>query len=75
MKHCKVNVIWDAEAEIWYTQSDDIPGLILESHYFELLLHEYKNEAAYMLKANCNYTGPFILSFETKRDEYVEEAS
>ena len=74
MKRCIVNVIWDAEAEIWYTQSDDIPGLILESHYFELLLSEYKNEAAYMLEVNCGYKGPFELSFETKRVEYVEEA-
>ena len=75
LKRCTVNVIWDAEAEVWYTQSDDIPGLVLESHYFELLLSDYKSEAAYMLEANCNYKGPFELSFETKRIEYVEDAS
>ena len=72
MKRCVVNVIWDAEAGVWYTRSDDIPGLVLESSHFERLLSDYKSEAAYMLEANCGYTGAFELSFETQRVESIE---
>ena len=68
---CVVNVMWDAEVKVWHCTSEDIPGLVLESHSYELLLYEYKNEARDFLEVNCNYKGPFYLSFETIRIEYV----
>ena len=61
---CVVNVMWDDEVKVWHCKSEDIPGLVLESHSYELLLDEYKNEARDFLKVNRNYIGPFYLSFE-----------
>ncbi len=36
-KACTVNAIWDADAEVFTTQSD-IPGLVVEAATFEELL-------------------------------------
>ena len=30
---CTVKLVWDNEADIWYTESEDIPGLV--HIYFE----------------------------------------
>jgi len=72
---CTVNVLWDEEAERWVASSNDVPGLVLESHSFELLLSYYEDEAAYFLEENRDYKGPFQLSFETVRIVNVGAAS
>lgn len=33
-----VNFIWDSDANVWIATSDDIPGLVLESGSFDVLL-------------------------------------
>jgi hypothetical protein len=72
---CTVKIMWDEEAERWVASSSDVPGLVLESHSFELLLAKYEDEAAYFINENRGYKGSFQLSFETVRVINVEAAS
>ena len=37
-----VNLSWDNEADVWVAQSDDIPGLILESGSFDALIERVR---------------------------------
>ena len=34
---------WDSEAAVWYTTSDDVPGLLLESGSLDALIERVKN--------------------------------
>jgi len=62
---CIVKLIWDDESCRWHTESDDIPGLLLESNSCDVLIERVRIAAPEMLELNCNYTGAIQLSFET----------
>jgi hypothetical protein len=67
--NCKIKLIWDDEANVWYTDSNDVPGLNLESESFDDLVEKVRNAAPEMLELNCNYIGPVHLIFEAVRIE------
>ena len=73
--NCIVKFIWDGEAERWFSTSEDIPGLILESSSFDVLLHRVKCAAPEMLELNRNYTGEIHLSIVTEHIEVLAAAS
>ena len=64
---CIVKMIWDDEAQVWYTDTDDIPGLILENESFDELIKHVQLAAPEMLELNCGYEGPVHLIFEAFR--------
>ena len=66
---CVVKLVWDNEAKVWITESDDIPGLLLESPSFDTLVERVRKAAPEMLELNCGYVGPVSLSFEAERVE------
>jgi len=66
---CTVKLVWDSEANVWITQSKDIPGLILESPSFDALIERVRLAAPEMLELNRDYIGPIVLSFEAERVE------
>ena len=66
---CTVKLVWDAEAEVWITESNDIPGLILGSPSFDKLVERVKMAAPEMLELNFGYVGPVNLLFEAERME------
>jgi hypothetical protein len=66
---CTVKLIWDGEARIWYTETDDVPGLVLQSSSFDALVERVRVAAPEMLEENKNYTGPVHISFEAERIE------
>jgi len=66
---CVVKLVWDNEANVWITESDDIPGLFLESPSFDALIARVRKAAPEMLELNRSYVGPVILSFEAERVE------
>ena len=68
---CKVKLVWDEETNRWYTETDDVPGLILESSSFDELVGKVRLAAPEMLELNCNYIGPVSISFEAERIEKV----
>ena len=72
---CIVKLLWDDESCRWHTESDDVPGLLLESNSCDALIERVRMAAPEMLELNCNYIGPIQLSFETVRVDNLEMVS
>jgi len=70
---CIVKLYWDDESCKWHCESDDIPGLLLESNSCDALIERVRMAAPEMLELNCNYTGVIQLSFETVRVDSICE--
>ena len=66
---CTVKLIWDSEAAIWYTESEDVPGLVLHAPSFDKLVDRVRLVSPELLEENLNYAGPVHLSFECERIE------
>jgi len=64
---CTVKLVWDDEAQVWITDSDDVPGLFLESESFDELIEKVRVAAPELLLLNCKYEGPVYLIFEAVR--------
>lgn len=65
-----VNLIWDAEAEVWVATSDNIPGLVLESGSFDALLERVRFAVPELLELN-GADVPVILTFLSERQERI----
>ena len=66
---CTVKLVWDSEASIWYTETDDVPGLVLHAPTFDALVDRVRYAAPELLEDNLNYVGPVYISFEAERIE------
>ena len=66
---CTVKLVWDSEAAIWYTETEDVPGLVLHAPLFDELVEKVRLESPDLLEENLNYVGPVHLSFECERIE------
>ena len=64
---CTVKLIWDDEAKVWITDSNDVQGLFLESESFDELIEKVRHAAPELLFLNCEYEGPIYLNFEAVR--------
>ena len=64
---CTVKLVWDDEAKVWITDSNDVPGLFLESESFDELIEKVRVAAPELLLLNFNYEGPVYLNFEAVR--------
>jgi len=64
---CTVKLVWDDEANVWITDSIDVPGLFLESDSFDELIEKVRAAAPELLLLNCKYEGPVYLNFEAVR--------
>ena len=47
-----INFQWDAEAAVWIATSEDVPGLVLESGSFDLLVERVRYAVPELLKLN-----------------------
>jgi len=70
---CKVKLIWSGESSKWYTETSDIPGMVLESNSFDALLEKVRLIAPDMLEVNCNYVGPIRFTFTTEHIETIRD--
>lgn len=48
----KVNYTWDEDASVWIAQSDDIPGLVLESGSLDVLIEKVRFTAPELIELN-----------------------
>jgi len=64
--HCTVKLIYDNEAQVWITESNDIPGLFLESESFDDLIKKVRTATPELLLLNNNYNGPIDINFKTE---------
>jgi len=66
-----VNLIWDNEADVWVAQSDDIPGLVLESGSFDALIERVRFTVPELLNLNNGTNLSPTVTFVSKREERI----
>ena len=69
--NCKIRLIWDDESDRWYTETDDVPGMALESGSIDALIEKVRLIAPDVLEANMNYLGPIHFTFMAERSETI----
>ena len=53
---------WDEEAEVWYTEDTDVPGLVVEAVDFETFVSEARQLVPELLRLNGALPDPPVLS-------------
>ncbi len=66
-----IHVVWDPEAAVWVAQSEDVPGLVLESGSFDALIERLRYAVPEMLALNGTKTDSLQLHFVSERLEQV----
>lgn len=66
-----VNLTWDNEADVWIAQSDDIPGLVLESGSFDALLERVRYSIPELIELNNVVDKHTTITFVSKRQERI----
>ena len=66
-----INLTWDSEADVWIAQSDDIPGLVLESGSFDALLERVRYTVPDLIELNEINQSHTTLTFVSKRQERI----
>ena len=62
-----VNVTWDADAGVWVAESEDVPGLVLESGSFDALVERLRYAVPEMLELDGVEKGPMQLNVVSER--------
>ena len=57
-----ISCTWDAEADVWYATSDDVPGLVAESDSLDTLIEDVRQLTPELLELNCGVRGPVEIS-------------
>lgn len=60
MKAYEVFAHWDAEAGVWWAESDDVPGLVAEADTLEKLIDDLKVLVPELLHLNRGGSGERI---------------
>ena len=68
---CTIKLVWDEEAQVWYTQTADVPGLALSAPVYDDLLVIVKEVVPELLEENCAYNGLIYINFESVRIDKV----
>ena len=63
-----IRLTWDPEAQVWTAESDDVPGLVLESGSFDALLERVRFAVPELLSLNHS-KAPLTLNFQSERRE------
>jgi len=71
---CKIKLLWDDESDRWYTKTDDVPGMSLDSGSFDALIEKVRMIAPDMLEENLGYLGPINFAFTAERNETIRAA-
>lgn len=64
-----VKLTWDAEARVWIAESDDVPGLVLESGSFDALVERVRVTVPELLELNGASLAPIQLRMVSERCE------
>ena len=71
MEELLIKMIWDPEAAVWIAESDDVPGLVLESGSFDALIERVRFAAPELLALNGHTGSPASLTFLSERRERI----
>ena len=64
-----VKLTWDADARVWIAESDDVPGLVLESGSFDALIERVRVTVPELLDLNGATSAPIQLRMVSERCE------
>ena len=65
-----IKLTWDPDAAVWIAESDDVPGLVLESGSFDALLERVRFAAPELIALNRS-DAPATLTFLSRRSERI----
>lgn len=66
-----IKMTWDADARVWIAESDDVPGLVLESGSFDALVEKLRHAVPELLELNGVPKAPLQLNLVSERHEQV----
>ena len=66
-----IRAIWDDEARVWVAESDDVPGVVLESGSMDALIERLRYAVPEMLALNGTEKSPLQMSIVSQRLEKV----
>lgn len=66
-----IKMTWDPEACVWIAESDDVPGLVLESGSFDALIERLRYTVPELLALNGPVRSPLRMHFVSDRREQV----
>lgn len=66
-----IRAIWDDEARVWVAESDDVPGLVLESGSLDALIERLRYAVPEMLALNGVEKSTVQMSIVSQRLEKV----
>ena len=64
-----IKLTWDSEACVWIAESDDVPGLVLESGSFDALIERVRFAVPELLTLNGAVKTPVQLHMVSERRE------
>ena len=71
MQELLIKLTWDAEARVWIAESDDVPGLVLESGSFDALIERVRFTVPELLELNGVAPAPVQLRMVSERCERI----
>ncbi len=66
-----IRLTWDPEAQVWTAESDDVPGLVLESGSFDALIERVRFAVPELLELNGAVPAPVQLRMVSERCERI----
>ena len=66
-----VNLTWDNDANVWIAESDDIPGLVLESGSYDALIERVRFAIPELINLNNPTNISPTLTFLSERQERI----
>lgn len=66
-----INLTWDNEENVWIAESEDVPGLVLESGSFDALIERVRFAIPELLELNKNTQPAPYLTFVSRRQERI----
>ena len=69
MEELLIKLTWDPEARVWIAESDDVPGLVLESGSFDALVERVRFTVPELLELNGTAPAPLRLRIAAERCE------
>lgn len=70
-----VRAEWDAEAQVWVAESDDVPGLVTEAGTFERLIERLQVLVPELLELNGVVAGDDPIELVTRLPERTSHAA
>lgn len=69
MKELLIRLTWDPEVCVWIAESDDVPGLVLESGSFDALIERVRVTVPELLGLNSGAEVPVQIRMVSERCE------